>query len=1255
MFKCAELLLLSTLAVAGAGSRTLPLVFEANVGQATPADVFLGRGPGYEIHFDRNGISLGHGPDIVRMDLKGSNSPRISGIQRQEGRANYLIGKRDHWITDVPLYGAVQYTGVYPGVDVVFYGHQGEIEYDFTLAPGASASTINLAFQGIDEMRIDGGDLVLQTGWGELRHRRPRIFQMSNGRRSEIAGRFVLRGKTEAGFEIEPYDPGGTLVIDPVMAYSTYIGGDGTDSAWAVAVDSVGAAYLVGETWPVNFPKTFRISTSGGNGDAFIIKLNPSGTSVLYATYFGGNARDSARGVAVDAAGNAYVTGFTNSPDFPVTAGAYRSPSLGQSDAFAIKVNASGSALVYSALIGGTGSDFATGIAIDPAGSAYIAGYTSSVAFPVTSAGLQKSFGGGLQDAFVAKLNPSGSGLIYSTYLGGAGSDVANGIAVDAVGEAYIVGYTDSTNFPTLSPIYAKAGGQGDAFVAKLTPAGNSLIFSTYLGGSLLDIATAVALDSSANVYVTGATLSANFPVTGGAFQTLNQGSYDAFVSKMDSQGTRILYSTYVGGEGSDQSSGIAVDANGVAYIAGFTYSARFSLQSPIQSATRGGQEAFAAAVGATGGSLLWSTYLGGAADDQAAGVALDTSGGVYVVGSTLSSDFPTTAAAYRTAHASGDGFLVKLASAPVAVPGVVSGTPTNATASPQTFVFTARDPDGFADIANVYFLVNGNSIIPQNTCHGYYSRATNGLYLFNDSLTAAFGPLTPGGSGSLQNSQCIVYGSGSSVVASGTDLILTMTLGSKGNYVNGKNVYLWVKDNEGHDTGWVQTGSWYLSVSQPPAVVSGTPTNATSSPQTFVFTARDPDGFADIGYVYFLVNGNSIIPQNTCHGYYSRATNGMYLFNDSLTAAFGPLTPGGSGSLQNSQCIVYGSGSSVVASGTDLILTMTFGSQGNYVNGKNVYLWVKDNEGHDTGWVQTGSWNLSVGQPPAVVSGTPSNATASPQTFVFTARDPDGFADIGYVYFLVNGNSIIPQNTCHGYYSRATNGIYLFNDSLTAAFGPLTPGGSGSLQNSQCIVYGSGSSVVASGTDLILTMTFGSQGNYVNGKKVYLWVKDNEGHDTGWVQTGSWNLSVGQPPAVVSGTPSNATASPQTFVFTARDPDGFADIAYVYFLVNGNPTIPQNTCHGYYSRATNGLYLFNDALTAAYGPLTPGSSGVLQNSQCLVYGSGSSVVASGTDLILTMTFGSQGNYVNGKNVYLWVKDNEGHDTGWVQTGSWNH
>ena len=946
MCKLSALLILSTLAVAGTRPRSLPLMFEPNLGQAAPTSMFLGRGPGFAIHFEGDGISLAHGLDIVRMHLQGATTPRILATEPQEGRANYFIGKPEQWITNVPLYAGVQYRGVYPGVDLVFYSSDGDLEYDFTLAPGASASTISLAFQGIDEMRIDGGDLVLKTGWGELRHRKPRIYQMRNGRRSEISGRFVIRGQKEAGFETDPYDARSTLVIDPVMAYGTYIGGTGADSAWAVAVDSAGAAYVVGETWSVNFPKTFIISTSSGNGDAFIVKLNPSGTGVQYATYFGGAARDSARGVAVDSTGEAYVTGFTYSPDFPVTAGAFRSTSLGQADAFAIKVNASGSALVYSALIGGPGNDFATGIAIDPSGNAYIAGYTTSVSFPVTSAGFQKSFGGGFQDAFVAKLNPSGSGLIYATYLGGTGNDVANGIAVDAAGEAYVVGYTDSANFPTRSPIYANAGGQGDAFVAKLTPAGDNLAFSTYLGGSLVDSATAVALDSSSNVYVTGATQSTNFPVTGGAFQTLNQGSYDAFVSKINSQGTTVLYSTYVGGEGSDQSSSIAVGADGTVYIAGFTYSYHFPLQSPVASATHGGQEAFAAAMGPTGSSLVWSTYLGGSGDDQAMGIALDPRGMAYVAGSTLSSDFPTTSGAYRTTNAGGDAFLVALRTSTPPVP--VSVSPSFGTGTTQIFTFTAASGSGYRNIADVQVtFANGGA-----SCFLEYL-APSTIFVNSDSGSNWAASGTLGASGTIENSQCRLNLAASSAAGSSSNLTLNLAVTFKSGLQGQQNIYMAVADNTGLASSWQQMGTWTIpSLAQPPVNVSVSPSSGTGTTQTFTFTAASGSGYRNIAYVQIIfANGGA-----SCFLEYL-APSTIFVNSDSGSnwAASGAL--GASGTIENSQCRLNLAASSAAGSSSNLTLNLAVTFKSGLQGQQSIYMAVADNAGLASSWQQMGTW----------------------------------------------------------------------------------------------------------------------------------------------------------------------------------------------------------------------------------------------------------------------------------------------------------
>ena len=1024
------------------------------------------------------------------MDLQGAKPARIGGYRPQEGRANYFVGNRDQWITGIPLYAGVQYTEVYPGVDLVFYVSEGELEYDFTLALGASASTIHLGFRGIDEMRIDGGDLVLKTGWGELRHRRPHIYQMKNGRKSEIGGRFVIRGKNEAGFETDPYDTGSALVIDPVMAYSTYIGGSGNDAAWAVAVDSAGSAYVVGETWSANFPKTFTISNLTGNGDAFVVKMNPSGTAVVYATYFGGTGGGSARGVAVDAAGNAYVTGFTYSSDFPATAGAYRSPSLGQADAFAIKVNPSGSALLYSALIGGAGPDFATGIAVDASGNAYIAGYTSSVAFPVTSGAFQTSYGGGIQDAFVAKLNSSGSALVYCTYLGGAGNDLANGIAVDAAGEAYIVGYTDSINFPTHSPIYASAGGEGDAFVAKLTAAGGSLEFSTYLGGSLSDLATAVALDSSGNVYVTGATLSTDFPVTAGAFQTVNQGSYDAFVSKMNSQGSSILYSTFIGGEGSDESSGIGVDTNGVAYIAGFTYSSHFPVLNPLYSATSGGEDAFVVAVGAAGASLVWSTYLGGAANDQATGIAVSSAGTVYVTGSTFSTNFPTTSGAYRSAYAGdGDAFLTAIE---VSAPVPVSVSPSSGSGATQTFTFTAASGGGYRNIASVQITVANTGA----SCSLDYT-APGSISINNDSGSGLAESGTLGGSGTIQNSECSLNLAASSVVGASNNLTLTLAITFKSGLQGLQNIYMSVGDNAGLVSSRQQMGTWTAPVTQQgPVNVSVSPSSGTGTTQTFTFTAASSGGYHNIANVLATFSSGGA----TCYLNYV-APSTVYINADSGEGWGGSGTLGGSGTIQNAECSLNLAASSLAGSANTLTLNLAVTFKSGLQGQQSIYMAVIDNAGLTASWQLMGSWNIpAVVSGPANVSLSPSSGTGTTQTFTFTAASSGGYRNIANVLATFSSGGA----TCYLNYV-APSTVYINADSGGGWGGSGTLGGSGTIQNAECSLNLAASSLAGSANTLTLNLAVTFKSGLQAQQSIYMAVVDNAGLTAPWQLMGTW------------------------------------------------------------------------------------------------------------------------------------------------------
>jgi hypothetical protein len=620
----------------------LPLVFERNTGQTDAAVLFTARGPGYRIFFTSGGAVLSGQGGAIRMQFEGANpSPEVAGSELLEGTANHLSGDPAGWRTDIPLYNKVVYREVYPGINLVFYGREGQLEYDFLLAPRTSPRDIRLSFDGIESLHLDEqGDLVLSAQGGELRHRRPRLYQERRGRKVEISGEYVILGPREVGFAIGAYDESQPLTIDPVLVYSTYVGGSGSDSAWAIAVDSSGCAYVAGETWGGNFPRTRTIGPAIGNPEAFLVKLNPTGTAILYATYFGGGNRDSARAVAVDTAGNAYVAGFTYSADFPAT---WRTASPGQEDAFVMKLGPTGG-LLYSTLLGAAGSDFATGIALDAAGNAYVSGYTNSVAFPTTAGAVQRAYAGGVQDAFVVKLNAAGTALLYATYLGGSGNDVAYGIAVDSAGSAHVAGFTDSSNFPVQNALRATAAGQGDAFLAKLLPGGNGFSYATYLGGKQPDKATAIAVDASGNAYITGSTASVEFPVTAGAYQTVNRGSHDAFVAKV-SLGGALIYATYLGAEGADEAMAIAVDASGNAYIAGHTGSIDFPVQGTGSARFAGARDAFLAVF--SNSTVSWSTCIGGAGDDFANAIAVATPNVVYFVGATISSDFPVTPAAY--------------------------------------------------------------------------------------------------------------------------------------------------------------------------------------------------------------------------------------------------------------------------------------------------------------------------------------------------------------------------------------------------------------------------------------------------------------------------------------------------------------------------------------------------------------------------------------------------------------------------------
>ncbi len=673
----------------------LPLGFEANRGQSDGAVDFIARGAGYSLFLKPTEAvfvmvgqsgkqakkSSGHPAEkkaansparqstVLRMKLIGANSKSSSeGAEEQAGKVSYFTGDdQSKWQTDVPTFGRVNYKDVYPGIDMTYYGNQRQLEYDFVVAPGADSRQIALAFGGAKKVEVEAasGELIITTSdGGKVRQHKPVVYQEAAGGRKTIEGGYAKTGrKGEIGFRIGAYDRALPLIIDPTLVYSTYLGGSGDDRGSGIAVDAQGSAYITGSTVSTNFPtKNPFQPTYGGSADAFVTKLNAAGDALLYSTYLGGSGYDRGSGIAVDAQGSAYITGSTVSTNFP-TKNPFQ-PTNGGGGAFVTKLNAAGDALVYSTYLGGGDTDGGRGIAVDAQGSAYITGDTVSPNFP-TKNPFQPTFGGGGSewgpeaDAFVTKLNAAGDGLVYSTYLGGSGDDLGYGIAVDAQGSAYITGSTTSTNFPTKNPLQGTLGG------------GFEDAFVTKLNAAGDALVYSTYLGGSGGDAGSGIAVDAqgNAYVTGSTgstnFPTKNplqtlSGSFDAFVTKLNAAGDALVYSTYLGGSGSDRGSDIAVDAQGNASITGGTGSTNFPTKNPLQ-ATFGG--AFVTKLNATGDALLYSTYLGGGGFDNGNGIAVDSQGNAYVTGYTASTNFPTKNPLQGTNGGGKDAFIAKISS----------------------------------------------------------------------------------------------------------------------------------------------------------------------------------------------------------------------------------------------------------------------------------------------------------------------------------------------------------------------------------------------------------------------------------------------------------------------------------------------------------------------------------------------------------------------------------------------------------------
>jgi hypothetical protein len=1038
------------------------------------------------------------------------------------------------------------------------------------------------------------------------------------------------------------------------------------DLGEAIAVDSAGNAYLAGTHYPEN--------GGTGAGVAFVSKVSPDGSAILYTAHVGGSSEQQCYAIAVDSNQSAYITGYTTASDFP-TKNPFQNSLKGYENAFITKLSLDGTSLAYSTYLGGSAGESGSGIAVSSSGNAYVTGGTSSSNFPTVTPFQSSYHGGG--DAFVTEMSADGASLVFSTYLGGSGAEGSGHIALDSNQNIYVTGSTTSTDFPVSLALQSTLGGSQNSYVAKLASDGQTLAYSTYLGGSRTDTGTGIAVDSLGAAYITGSTDSPNFP-TKNPIQSALQFT-DAFVTKISSDGSGLIYSTFLGGTGLDQGNDIAVDAEGNAYVVGRTYSINFPMAYPLQGANVGYSSGFVSKISSDGSTLLYSTYLGSTGDgnDEALGIAVDSTGAAYVGGYTNGTNFPTTPGSAQSPGIPTAGFVAKIVDSPS--PCSYSTLPTaldpdfntntgtvTVTTGPQcswiastnqfwfnitsantgtgsgTISYSVSENDGVVDRSAILSIGSQSINVTQGIAPCVYSLG---------STEQAFS--SSGGTGTVNFSAAITCG-GWSVSNANSWFTVEPGLGA------GDATFTFTVSPNLSNTA--RSGVFYAGTQQftiteagvgTAAVVSATPSSGAGATQAFALQYSDTAGAGNLSWVWAWFSptlGNSA---DSCLLYYLPSTNQVNLMNDAGTA-WTAATLGTATTLQNSQCSLNMAATSVALKGNSLSLDLLMTFTGAYAGAKNTYMYAAGVSGTNSGWQQQGTWTVpgALGTP-AAVSVTPSSGSGLSQSFALEYSDSRGAVSLSWVWAWFNPTtSGDGAHSCLLYYLPSTNQVNLLNDA-GSAWTPATPGTAATLQNSQCSLSLASTTVTPSGNTLTLNLAMTFALAYAGTQNIYMYAGDVSGSNTGWIRRGTWSVpSSSSVPTAVSVTPSSGAGLSQSFALEYSDTAGAGNLSWVWAWFNPTLGSSAHSCVLYYLPSTNQVNLLNDTGTA-WTAATPGAATTLQNSQCSLNVAVTSVALEGNSMTLNLAITFTAPYAGAQNIYMYAGDVSGSNTGWQQRGSW--